>query len=341
MCKFLCFALASLVAGAASASVYRTDAEALKETFRDAVAVEERKLVLSREERTAIEKTLGSKLSDVVMGAADSFTFHVGMRGGKFYRLASAITALARSEPMRLLVVLSAEGAVESVEILAFHEPPQYKPSKKFLAQFQGASSENPPEHRRNVRNIAGATITSRAVGKAINDSAQALLPRLAALAAACPEGPFDEAAQGALLAMDGVLAVGDGRAAYWCGAETVLRVPDLDASTLDFSFLERRDAESGPAFCLSRGCRSACHFCTSPDQGRFHGKSAVEVGRVLAGYGRRLKQLYGSWSAAPAEAWMTACVTGEDLRSGVTTQRAPIWRAEREMAPRLCGSWI
>ena len=169
MCKFLCFALASLVAGAASASVYRTDAEALKETFRDAVAVEERKLVLSREERAAIEKTLGCKLSDVVMGAADSFTFHVGMRGGKFYRLASAITALARSEPMRLLVVLSTEGAVESVEILAFHEPPQYKPSKKFLAQFQGASSENPPEHRRNVRNITGATITSRQASHAVH----------------------------------------------------------------------------------------------------------------------------------------------------------------------------
>ncbi|MDD5305261.1 MAG: cobalamin-dependent protein, partial [Elusimicrobia bacterium] len=125
------------------------------------------------------------------------------------------------------------------------------------------------------------------------------LLPRLAALA-----GPFDAAAEGALLALNGALAVDGDRAAYWAGAEEVQRVPDLDAAPLDFSFLERRDAESGPAFCLSRGCGSACHFCTSPDQGRFHGKSAAEVGRVLAGYGRRLKELYGSWSAAPAEAF-------------------------------------
>jgi hypothetical protein len=124
------------------------------------------------------------------------------------------------------------------------------------------------------------------------------LLPRLAALA-----GPLDDAAQGALLSLDGVLAI-DGERAYWAGAENLLRVPDLDSAALDFSFLERRDAESGPAFCLSRGCGSACHFCTSPDQGRFHGKSAAEVGKVLAGYGRRLKEIYGSWSAAPAEAF-------------------------------------
>ncbi|MDP3541822.1 MAG: cobalamin-dependent protein, partial [Elusimicrobiota bacterium] len=126
----------------------------------------------------------------------------------------------------------------------------------------------------------------------------EALLPRLAALA-----GPFDEAARGELLGLDGVLAV-DGDSAVWAGAEDILRVPDLDACALDFSFLERRDAESGPAFCLSRGCGSACRFCTSPDQGRFHGKTASEVGKVLAGYGRRLKELYGSWSAAPAEAF-------------------------------------
>ncbi len=130
------------------------------------------------------------------------------------------------------------------------------------------------------------------------------LLPRLALLAAACPPGPLDDAALGGLLALDGVLAADGGDAVVWAGAETVLRAPDLDSCTLDFSFMERRDAESGPALCLSRGCASACHFCTSPDQGRFQGKSALEVGRVLSAYGRRLKELYGSWSAVPAAAF-------------------------------------
>ena len=137
---------------------------------------------------------------------------------------------------------------------------------------------------------LSGAEFVGRGAGEGV-------LPKLAAI------GRSGDAAVGAVLSLDGALAFVDG-AACWAGAENVLRVPDLDSSPLDFSFLDRRDAESGPAFCLSRGCGSACHFCTSPDQGRFHGKTPAEVGKVLAGYGRRLKQLYGSWSAAPVEAF-------------------------------------
>lgn len=129
------------------------------------------------------------------------------------------------------------------------------------------------------------------------------LLPKLAALAGASPQGPWSEAAAGALLDLDGTLAADDG-SVLWGAARRINRVPDLDRSPLDFSLLERRDAESGPTFCLSRGCASACSFCTSPDQGRFAGKSPAEVGRVLAAYGRRLRELYGSWSAAPAESF-------------------------------------
>lgn len=137
----------------------------------------------------------------------------------------------------------------------------------------------------------------------AVRGAGEDVLPRLAALAGAAPSGPFDDAARGALLELDGTLAV-DGTCAVWAGAERVNRVDDLDRSVLDFSFLETRDADSGATFCLSRGCDYACFFCTSPDQGRFSGKSPEGVARALAAYGRRLRELYGSWSAVPADAF-------------------------------------
>ena len=136
-----------------------------------------------------------------------------------------------------------------------------------------------------------------------VRGAGEEMLPRLAALAGAAPSGRFDDAARGALLELEGTLAADDA-CAVWAGAERVNRVADLDRSVLDFSFVETRDAESGATFCLSRGCEYACFFCTSPDQGLFAGKSPEAVGRVLAAYGRRLRELYGSWSAAPADAF-------------------------------------
>lgn len=130
------------------------------------------------------------------------------------------------------------------------------------------------------------------------------VLPRLASLAAASAAGTFDEAARAQLLCLDGVLACDGENSAVWAGAERVSRVELLDEASLDLSFLDEHDVASGATFCLSRGCSNACHFCTSPDQGHFHGKTPREVGLVLAAYGRRLKQLYGSWAAAPEESF-------------------------------------
>ncbi len=154
------------------------------------------------------------------------------------------------------------------------------------------------------TRDPEAALVHLPGVDFACRGAGEESLPLLAVLAGRSPAGPFDEAARGGLLGLDGVLACDGDRSVVWAGAEDVLRVADLDDAVLDLSFLERRDAESGSTFCLSRGCGNACHFCTSPDQGRFHAKSAREVGRVLAAYGRRLKELYGCWGAAPAEAF-------------------------------------
>ena len=166
---FVLLALLGL-AGAypAEARVYRSDAEALREAFAEADSVVERAVSLAEEERSAVEVELGCALSDLLVGPRTRFTFHEGLRDGKPYRYAMALTVVARSEEMRYLVVLSAEGVVESVELLAFHEPSMYRPSKKFLAQLRGATPAALPEHRRNVRNLTGATITSRRTARAV-----------------------------------------------------------------------------------------------------------------------------------------------------------------------------
>ncbi len=83
-----------------------------------------------------------------------------------------------------------------------------------------------------------------------------------------------------------------------------VIRVEDMDSSRLDFSLLDRAHVSAGTVLYFSRGCPYACLFCTSQDKARFTGKSARELARTLSAYGRRLRELYGRWSAVPAPAF-------------------------------------
>jgi hypothetical protein len=100
-----------------------------------------------------------------------------------------------------------------------------------------------------------------------------------------------------------------EGLAARWgdtvmtSGLDRVNRVADLDRSPLDFSFLDRRHAESGLSLSTSRGCIYNCHFCSVMDKKVWRAKSAPSVLGHLRDYGRRLESIFGSRSAVPAEA--------------------------------------
>jgi len=100
-----------------------------------------------------------------------------------------------------------------------------------------------------------------------------------------------------------------DGLAARWEDAvmtsklDRVNRVSDLDRSALDFSFLDRRHAESGLSLSTSRGCIYNCHFCSVMDKKVWRAKSAASVLGHLRDYGRRLEKLYGSGTAVPQDA--------------------------------------
>jgi len=63
-----------------------------------------------------------------------------------------------------VMVVVTRAGAIRQIEILRFAEPPEYKATEPWLAQFHGQ-----PLHRRlslkgAVANLTGATLTSNAV---------------------------------------------------------------------------------------------------------------------------------------------------------------------------------
>lgn len=93
-----------------------------------------------------------------------------------------------------LLVAVGPKGELERVEVVAFAEPPEYRPRAEWYAQFAGRELDAELSLRRAIRPVAGATLTARAttaaarralaIHRALAESAAGAEP------AAAPEPP-------------------------------------------------------------------------------------------------------------------------------------------------------
>ncbi len=147
-----------LVTTPASAEVFHAKDEALALAFPEGTTVEPHTVVLTDaqvEACKARQVELGSKL----------FTYYAGSRDGKVVGYAVIDSHVVRTLPEAFMTVLSADGVVQKVVMLAFYEPPEYGPQERWLTQFEGRRPDS--EGWRvgsDVHGIGGATLTAHAM---------------------------------------------------------------------------------------------------------------------------------------------------------------------------------
>jgi hypothetical protein len=97
-------------------------------------------------------------------------TFYAARRDEQIVGYGVIDTHVVRTLPEAFLVVLSPAGVVERVLMLAFYEPPEYRPSDRWLEQFQGRSAHDTRDWRvgRDVHGLTGATLSAYAVTDAL-----------------------------------------------------------------------------------------------------------------------------------------------------------------------------
>lgn len=150
-------------------------------------------------------------------GGTDGVIVHAGYdRDGKLVGIAAEATARGYQDVIRLLYAYSPDcECISAIHVLRNNDTPgigdKIATDPAFLANFQALAARLNPErstlahtivtvrHGKKVEAweidaISGATVTSRAVGKALNDSAQVLVPvvqrRLTVLTRAPQEAP-------------------------------------------------------------------------------------------------------------------------------------------------------
>lgn len=98
-----------------------------------------------------------------------SFDFIEGRLDEKTLRYAVMLDVLGKERPISLLVILSPTGQVEQIEIMAYRESRGGEIGReKFRRQFVGKNSDSQLRLNKDIRNITGATISSRAVTGAV-----------------------------------------------------------------------------------------------------------------------------------------------------------------------------
>lgn len=133
--------------------------EAISRYFSGCI-VKEQNIFLTVEQIKKAEAISGLKIDSKLLNRKVASC----QTGNKFIYLD---THVVRTQKEVLLVVLGDE-ALERVELLAFYEPDEYIPGKKWYELFNGKKNYEPVVLGNNIPHISGATLTSRATVSAV-----------------------------------------------------------------------------------------------------------------------------------------------------------------------------
>jgi hypothetical protein len=154
--------VALLSSALSEAKVFYAKDEALKVAFPNADQVEMKTFILRDAEIQRAEKLSRARMESKL------FTFYIGRKSDKILGYAAIDTHTVRTLPETFMVVLSPEGRLKSALILAFHEPPEYQASERWLHQFENQNLSDELAVGRNIAGIAGSTLTTHAITQGI-----------------------------------------------------------------------------------------------------------------------------------------------------------------------------
>ncbi len=175
----LVLATLGLAAHPGGATVFLAKDEALSLAFPGVDRIEERVFILTDEQKRLVQTMARAPLDTKL------WTIHVGWRGGTVQGYAVIESHVVRTLPETCMVVVDPQGSAQRVEILAFHEPPEYLPTARWIEQFKGRALDGELKLNAGIHAITGATLSARAM----TDSVRRALALVTVLVQPAPAG--------------------------------------------------------------------------------------------------------------------------------------------------------
>ncbi|MEX0601983.1 MAG: FMN-binding protein [Bacteroidota bacterium] len=146
----------------APAQVYLTRDEALELYFPGALSIGRKTVFLTDEQVRDIQNTARARVNSRIL------TYYVGEGPSGPTGYAFFETHVVRTMPETFMAVVNPDGTIRAVEILAFYEPEDYLPPKRWLGLFRDRPLSNDLWLKRGVQNIVGATLSAQAITEGV-----------------------------------------------------------------------------------------------------------------------------------------------------------------------------
>lgn len=135
---------------------FLTKDEALELAF-EGCEVTRSTVTLSKEQKAAIAKLTGQAFDKNLVYP------YVATKKGKVVGTAWFDVHKVRTLRETLMIVVSPEGKIDRLELLAFGEPTEYIPRDKWYAQLDNKSLADPISLKKDIKPVTGATLTAKA----------------------------------------------------------------------------------------------------------------------------------------------------------------------------------
>ena len=134
--------------------------DVLRSVFPEAERFESDDVLLTPEMAKRLDDLARSRIPERMV------TFYTARRGPTVLGYAVLQSHVVRTKRETLLVAFEPDGRLKRIVVVAFLEPPEYKPSERWLAQFAGKGPADRLAVGDDLAFISGATLSARGVAE-------------------------------------------------------------------------------------------------------------------------------------------------------------------------------
>ena len=153
----LTLSTAILYGSQSEGKVYLTKDDALKKAFPDA-EIERKTLFLTDGEVKRTESLSGAKVESKIL------TYYIAVENGGVIGYAFFESHIVRTKPEVYMVIINPDGSLNHIKILAFYEPEEYLPPKRWFEQFNGKVLDDNLWTKRGISAVTGATLSANGI---------------------------------------------------------------------------------------------------------------------------------------------------------------------------------